>query len=122
MGGSWSRKIKIAIVSYMGHDLRMVDASWRGLIEAFEGDLLAPVAGFSVRREASPATSPPVCEATPLFCTYDMSALPLAYPFKCSGALQSPLELSGVPLSLVDAEVVVGMTGSLEERDDGKST
>lgn len=26
MGGSWRRKIRIAMVSYMGHDLRIVEA------------------------------------------------------------------------------------------------
>jgi hypothetical protein len=78
IGGSCSKKIRMAIVSYIGHDLRIVDANWNGLTEALEVDLFVPVVDLSVRRDACPP-SPPFDIAAP-FCPYDMSAFPLAYP------------------------------------------
>jgi hypothetical protein len=65
IGGSCKRKIRMAIVSYMGQDLRMVEARWSGLTEALEPDLLEAVAGFSVRRAASPGRHP-FCGTAPL--------------------------------------------------------
>ena len=64
MGGSCSRKIKIAIVSYIGHDLRMVDASWSGLIEAVEPDLFALAVNPVARLDAWPGR-PSLDAATP---------------------------------------------------------
>lgn len=116
----------MAMVSYIGHDLRMDEANCNGLIEAFEPDRLGPmavvvVAACSVRREAGPVS--------PLFggtAPFDMSALPLVYPFRTPRTLLSDLEgedeESAVPFNLAVVATVGVMAGSLEERDEDRST
>lgn len=64
-------------MSYIGQDLRIVDASWKGFTDAFEVVLLVPVIDLSVRREACPA-SPQFGAAAPLVWPYDISAFPFA--------------------------------------------
>ena len=115
----------MAIVSYIGHDLRMVDASCNGLTEAFEVDRLGAVEACSMRREAWPTRPPPpFCGTAPFDCA-NMSWLPLVV-----FTLQSNLEGDGdveeeesaEPLSLEAVAIEDGTAGSLEERDDGRST
>lgn len=116
----------MAMVSYIGHDLRMVEANCNGLMEAFEPDRLGPmavvvVAACSVRREDGPV-SPLFGGPTP----FDMSALLFVYPFRRPRTLLSDLEgegeVSAVPFSLAAVATVAVMAGSLEERDEDRST
>ena len=111
----------MAIVSYIGQDLRIVDANCNGLIEEFEPDRLGPAGAFW---DAWPAM-PPFCSAAPFDCPY-MSALPLLCPFTGPRTFPSGLEHeeegSADPLSLDAVAMVEVMAGSLEERDEDKST
>lgn len=120
----------MAIVSYIGHDLRMVDASCNGLTEAFEVDRLGAAEACSMRREAWPTRPPPppFCGTAPFDCA-NMPGLPLVFSFNVPRTLQSNLEGDGdaeeesaEPLSLEAVAIEDGTAGSLEERDDGKST
>ena len=130
----------MAIVSYMGHDLRMVEASCNGLMEALEADRFGPEAAAeaacSMRRDAWP-TRPPFCATAP-FGSANMSELAfpvVGFPFTVPRTLLSNLadegeaedeESAADPLSLaavVVAVAIVAVTdGSLDEREDEKST
>lgn len=62
MGGSCRRKMRMAMVSYIGQDLRMVDARANGLMELDEGffveEALSARRGFCCSSELPAETSP----------------------------------------------------------------
>lgn len=128
----------MAIVSYMGHDLRMVEASCNGLMEALEADRFGPKAeaeaACSMRRDAWP-TRLPFCGTAP-FGSANMSELALlvvGFPFTVPRTLLSNLAGEGAaeedeesvadPLSLAAVVAILAVTvGSLDEREEEKST
>ena len=97
------------MVSYMGHDLRMVDASCSGLMDELEPDR------FNIPREAEPA-APLGGGVAPFASVHAMSGAldPLTSP--------CPLPFNLIP-SVPEAEVVIDevIAESLVERDEESS-